>query len=459
MTKSEISEKRLFLKLCKLCNSGCGFKYIKYQLYYYVGIEMSVFVELIYYLKQKIVLTILIIVCVSASIVLTNLTSLIAHEAELDFDKYQETYNDGQFYEIRDRLMGDIYQVFEKKYDTTETLVQINNWLHSCDKFEYFEYCYDWFKVVDNVLTWENEENDDNIMYDALMIGEETINHFEFQVSEGRLFYPEEYIHQPDMSNTLQETTMTEYPVIVGNNLKSKYKIGDIIDFVSTFSCGKARVIGYFKPGIALPMGGDIRTIDNYVFMPFYSEFSGNETTAYMTSYYFQKNNGTVYSRYSVDDVQSMINDYMTYLGIPGAYFLCGSNNQWQPIFAQNLEGTVDGIRKLAIGITMFSIIILAVYMCIRILKSARYYGILLINGFNTLQIRLIILGEVFFMLISSLGMGTFVSWLIKDSKYREYDINLLMGLIPFAVIGLSGVAVALIILNKREISVTIKDE
>ena len=71
----------------------------------------------------------------------------------------------------------------------------------------------------------------------------------------------------------------------------------------------------------------------------------------------------------------------------------------------------------------------------------------------------MMIFGEVVVVMLSSFGIGLLISYVIKDNSYREYDINMLTGIIPMLVIGLVGALVALILVNKYDISTSLREE
>ena len=59
----------------------------------------------------------------------------------------------------------------------------------------------------------------------------------------------------------------------------------------------------------------------------------------------------------------------------------------------------------------------------------------------------------------SSFTIGLIVSYVLKDSYYREYDINLFTGVIPMLLIGLTGALVAFIAVTRYDVSTSISEE
>ena len=88
-----------------------------------------------------------------------------------------------------------------------------------------------------------------------------------------------------------------------------------------------------------------------------------------------------------------------------------------------------------------------------------RGFPLVILNGFSSRQIMRMIFGEVVVVMFASFGMGLLISYIIKDNSYREYDINLFAGVVPMLVIGFVGALVALIVVNKYDISTSIREE
>ena len=160
-----------------------------------------------------------------------------------------------------------------------------------------------------------------------------------------------------------------------------------------------------------------------------------------------------MYSKLNAEDLQEMVNDYASYLGIAGGYFVFGAKNQWQAVFATNLDNMIDDIRKIAIGITSFSALAIAIYLFVKIKRSERYFGIMAINGFTKGQIRNLVISEVFMIVIGSVIIGIAGTMLVHDISYQEYDINYLRGLIPILVTGVIGLIIGLIGVERQELS------
>ena len=420
---------------------------------------MVILKEFFTYAKKSCLLSLFIVLCVIASIVLFNSSSLIIHEAELDFDKYKEIYTDGHYMGLGDKLYDEVEKSFLSRNDHIDVLISINDWLHENDLFEYFE------GKIENIAYSDSYTPKTSEGYFAesmktYWISPDEIQHFDLTVNDGRMLSEEDFFHTAGMAMSPGAESEDEIHILAGNSLKSKYSVGDTIDMYHVLFAGKARIVGFLnKSANVVDQNGNVFCVDDNLVFPYFNTFTGNETEIYMRILYLQKNNGKIYSKYSVDDTQDMINEYTSSLGIPGSYFVCASNHQWQPVFSKNLDDVVSGLKSLAVGISFFSALALGLYLFIKIRKSLRYYGILLLNGFTAMQIKMMIFAEVFAVMASSFTIGLIVSYVLKDSYYREYDINLFTGVIPMLLIGLTDALVAFIAVTRYDVSTSISEE
>ena len=408
------------------------------------------------YVRRGIIISIFISACILVSIVLYNFSALVAHEAELDFDKYSEVFNDGQYYGVGDTLIGEYEKEFIELDNHAELLAQFNDWLHNNGKFEYYEGRNEGISYADkyNSKTSEGYFKERMITY---WLSPNEIQHFDIKVCEGRNIVKEDFVHTKGMANEPGQISSDEICVLAGHMMRSKYSIGDTIDMYHILFAGKARIVGFLeeKTNVVDSMG-NVQSLDNTFVFPFFNSFSGNESTNYMRILYLQRNFGKVYTKYSVDDIQEMFNEYTSFLGIPGSYRVGSSSNRWQPVFSKNLSDVVSGLKGIAIGISSFSAGALALYMFVKIRKSLKYYGVLLLNGFTGSQVKKMIFGEVLLLMSFSFAAGLIISHIIKDSYYREYDINMLAGVIPMFIIGLFGATVAVVLVNRYDIASSI---
>ncbi len=409
--------------------------------------------ETIIYMKKGFLITSVIIICTAISIVLSNLTSLVVHEAEADMKKYKETYADGKFYGIGDKLMGDAGEIFTKKENHVQILQDMNTWLHNNENFEYFEGRPDNVSYINPNVEGEFKDTYNDILK-AYWLGPEDIEHFDIKVKEGRIFKDEDFIHRENLTNENGQKCEGELPIILGSLFCDRYNVGDTIEIYNMFFMGTARVVGILETNSkTVNSQGNIYVLDDSVILPFFTEFSGKESLRYLRTLFYQKNNGIMYSKLNAEDLQEMVNDYASYLGIAGGYFVFGAKNQWQAVFATNLDNMIDDIRKIAIGITSFSALAIAIYLFVKIKRSERYFGIMAINGFTKGQIRNLVISEVFMIVIGSVIIGIAGTMLVHDISYQEYDINYLRGLIPILVTGVIGLIIGLIGVERQELS------
>lgn len=415
---------------------------------------MTLLSEFLMYMKHSIVITAFIACSIITAVVLVDFSSLMLHEAQLDFDKYEEIYDTGKYYGIGDNFFNEAGEALRNMDDYVDILVDFNNWLLRNGKFKYLEGREEYISYIDK--KGENHQS-----AESYWTSPEDIAHFGLSVCEGRMLEENDFIHTKGMANDTGLRSDDELPIVLGYGFMDKYHLGETIEVYHNLFAGKAKIVGFLNQDSTVfsIYTQSVLPLDNCFIFPFFNRFSGQESTKYMRILYYQKNFCRIYSKYSTDDVQDMINEYTSSLGIPGGYFVFASNHQWQPVFAENLDDIVGGIKGIAVGISLFSALSLGLYLFVKIRKSLRYYGILLLNGFSSRQIMRMIFGEVVVVMFASFGMGLLISYIIKNNSYREYDINLFAGIVPMLVIGFVGALVALIVVNKYDISTSIREE
>ncbi len=418
------------------------------------GGKMELISEFCAYMKRSFFICAFMVFSIVTAIVLFNFSSLMLHEAQLDFDKYEEVYDEGKYYGIGDNFFDEAGEALRNMDNYVDLLVDFNNWLLNNGRFKYLEGREEFISYIDN-------KGENHRSTESYWTSPNDITHFGLNVCKGRMLEQQDFIHTKGMANDTGLRSDDELPIVLGYGFIDKYDLGDTIEVYHNLFAGKARIVGFLNQGstvFSIYTQGVI-SLDNYFVFPFFNQFSGNESTKYMRILYYQKNFCRVYSRYSTDDTQDMINEYTSLLGIPGGYIVFASNHQWQPVFAKNLDETVTGIKGVAIGISLFSALSLGLYLFVKIRKSLKYYGILLLNGFSSRQIMKLIFGEVIVVMITSFGIGLLISYIIKNNSYQEYDINMLTGIVPMLAIGLVGAIVALIVVNRYDISTSIREE
>ncbi|MDO4720889.1 MAG: hypothetical protein Q4A78_09525 [Peptostreptococcaceae bacterium] len=108
------------------------------------------------------------------------------------------------------------------------------------------------------------------------------------KIDSGRKFKQDDFIVKKDND--------TVY-VILGNNYKKLYLLGDQFDLFFHGKKMKFHIVGFFEKGDYIPFDGKRYCLDNYIVMPFYDALYSpidEEEKIYQSIYYSQKNAGYI---------------------------------------------------------------------------------------------------------------------------------------------------------------------
>lgn len=98
-----------------------------------------------------------------------------------------------------------------------------------------------------------------------------------------------------------QETNFNQHDnkisLVLGNDFKNYYKIGDEIEFIYLYRTWIGTVIGFLEEETQIKLDDfSIYNLDNFMIIPFFDELSINNNlyfdTNFIQNYYMQKNNG-----------------------------------------------------------------------------------------------------------------------------------------------------------------------
>ena len=334
----------------------------------------------------------------------------LAKHTAVNNQKYDKAYEEGEYSILADRFFDEVEKELKAKPEYWNLLREFNNTLHSAKAFEYLEIREQFSEVFhyrgsdENLHGYENgntvrEEHRDEEVFSnikAIWLGEEVFSHFNLAVSEGRLFIPEEFVC------FLGQEQKQLPPVLMGDGFSGDYQVGDIIEVNNFVMRGQAQVVGFLEKGSSVMLLTQPQSLDRYLVFPMLcvqNQPELPEEIRFFRSLYYEKNNGLIYSDVSREDIQDIVTQECDKLGIHGAYLVCGANNQPTVDLGAGLDRAVAVICSFAVATSVFSIVVLLVYLLVKIRISKRYYAVLLINGFSQRDIAWMICAEAIVIL------------------------------------------------------------
>lgn len=427
-----------------------------------------VFEEFYSYIRQKPALLFWTILTGVLGMALSLCAGNLSKEAERQNKEYDRIYEEGQYTILGDHFYGEVEQELKAKPEYWNILKELNEMLHQSEEFEYLEIreqfseVFDYQGGVENLKDYEygyttmvehrGTEAFSNIK--AIWLGEEVFEHFGLKVSEGRLFETSEYDYYFGKEKEILP------PVLMGSGFRDAYQVGDII-YVNNFVMrGEVRVVGFLKEGSYTMNLATLQCLDRYLVFPMLrinDEPENGEERGLFRSLYYEKNNGLLYSCISREDMQSMVEAKCSQLGISGAYFVCGAENQPVANLGESLEDITKMIRYFAVGVLLFAVLILGLYLQRKIQQSGKYYAILFLNGFTRGNMITLILLEVFVILTGSAAGGILLGRIIVQWLFPGYQVGSIGMVSALLLSGITAVAVSLRSFWKTDISVHLK--
>ncbi|MBK1813178.1 ABC transporter permease [Clostridium sp. YIM B02505] len=240
----------------------------------------------------------------------------------------------------------------------------------------------------------------------ACAIDNTFINKFSNNIQAGRMLSSEDY------------NTKEYIPIVISADLKSKHKVGDIIeDYAKT----KYEVIGIFKPNVFVPLNNDISNFtavnENFIVTPLH----------YLETKDLPKDMQSVvnYTKY-YQDVYIELKDMNSYsafkekadkeaerLGLPFRIKLPADIIQKR--IHDELEFYSSELIIAFIIIILALLGIIAVYLSL-VLKRKREFGIKLAMGTSIRHLCLMLFAEVSLLVMMSLGIITSIILILRKS-------------------------------------------
>lgn len=195
------------------------------------------------------------------------------------------------------------FSEISERENIAESLMDINKRLHDSSEFKFIEL------DLTDIYTYA-EKQEDQLEIKAAYCDDNVFSFFNLKTENDIYFNEEDYV--------FNENTV---PLILGNDMKSKYLIGDTIKFyrqgyltdgkVIDFLCNDQNVI-YFNNAV---------NVDDYFFIPFPLEYPDKKYDRDIKEYQFRtmldRNNGIIVSDLKKDKVQQMINGFTDLYGLP----------------------------------------------------------------------------------------------------------------------------------------------
>lgn len=366
-------------------------------------------------------------------------TSIVCNLVIEKISSMNKSYNDLNLYSQKSYLWISENQfdneLEHKFWNSENSLQRIKNYytdMSKSDDYKYLEIC----KQEINIKTIDPNKNG-YISAKNYSVNLDCLNEFGIKVTEGRLFTNSE------MFINLSTETL---PVLLGYNLKDKYKIGDV--FEGTYLCKNFnfKVIGvlernshiiktniqqenvgefyyeYFDNSYITPlvnMEQAPKNKDDILFQKILYMFKLNATIAAPINY----NSGEIRSK-----MDALADKYDMY-----DFVIISMSNDKLSLLKLVSKNNIDIMIILAIVLFVFSLISLFAIFSAKIHKNTGQYAVHLMLGASKKCVAMYILAEVLIVLFLSHALSYMVTKIVFGSRV-EYTI-LWMGLSIITII------------------------
>lgn len=196
--------------------------------------------------------------------------------------------------------------------------------------------------------------------------------------------------------------------------------MGDEIFISFVFAERPAKVVGLLEEGSNIYYGSRFRNLDNYLIMPMFMNdiYEGQEIyNFYVNHMYVLRNEGTVATKLSIQDVEEILDSYSKEAGfeLQNAYYIEEAAMAEKINFDYGIEVVSFLVSAIAAAALAAAFLFVGVCTANRTKKNRRYFAVLAMNG---------------------CGKGQICSILLLDTAVIELLAGLLAGVLFTAVFG-----------------------
>lgn len=231
---------------------------------------------------------------------------------------------DGNFSEIRSRD------------NIVESLMEINRKMHNSSEFKFVEL------RLTNIYTYA-EKREDQLKINAAYCDNNVFDFFNLKTENNIYFNAEDYVFNEN-----------NIPVILGNNMKNKYSIGETIKFYRQGYLVNGKVIDFLCNNQNVIYFNNMVNVDDYFFIPFPLEFPNQNYDLDIKEYQFRtmldRNNGIIVSNLRANAIQQTINSFTDLYDLPNYSLSISYSEKEMHLLIYNFIGFLI----IAIGVVFF---------------------------------------------------------------------------------------------------------
>lgn len=368
--------------------------------------------------KRKKLLSVLMIIQCFVCTLLINMIFATALKTHSSVSKFSKFIGNKSYYWISDDIEEDDFSLYmenqngeyEKLKSLHEELKNEKSWtflsankqfisINSSDIPEKFLFQYEQGCPLEN----EDKSKKD---VKCLHVSQNLFSEFGITVSDGREFKTEDFAHKNGEC----------VPIILGNEYKNIFSIGQILNGEYLFEDFKFEIIGFLPELTEIPSLGDMGIIscDRYAIMPAFSRENNAEASFFDKASLDQYVNGIIISDMNYADVNERVQKLVLKTGTMKLNVIpeSGSIKNLTSISQKELSRLI----YIFVVLTIFTVMSISITINGFIRENYYEYGVHLLSGATVQFLTLQILGFISLIAGISFVLSSLVGWVLVSN-------------------------------------------
>lgn len=368
--------------------------------------------------KRKKLLSVLMIIQCFVCTLLINMIFATALKTHSSVSKFSKFIGNKSYYWISDDIEEDDFSLYmenqngeyEKLKSLHEELKNEKSWtflsankqfisINSSDIPEKFLFQYEQGCPLEN----EDKSKKD---VKCLHVSQNLFSEFGITISDGREFKTEDFMHKNGEC----------VPIILGNEYKNIFSIGQILNGEYLFEDFKFEIIGFLPELTEIPSLGDMGIIscDRYAIMPAFSRENNAEASFFDKASLDQYVNGIIISDMNYADVNERVQKLVLKTGTMKLNVIpeSGSIKNLTSISQKELSRLI----YIFVVLTIFTVMSISITINGFIRENYYEYGVHLLSGATVQFLTLQILGFISLIAGISFVLSSLVGWVLVSN-------------------------------------------
>lgn len=368
--------------------------------------------------KRKKLLSVLMIIQCFVCTLLINMIFATALKTHSSVSKFSKFIGNKSYYWISDDIEEDDFSLYmenqngeyEKLKSFHEELKNEKSWtflsankqfisINSNDILEKFLFQYEQGCPLEN----EDKSKKD---VKCLHVSQNLFSEFGITVSDGREFKTEDFVHKNGEC----------VPIILGNEYKNIFSIGQVLNGEYLFEDFKFEIIGFLPELTEIPSLGDMGIIscDRYAIIPAFSRENNAEASFFDKASLDQYVNGIIISDMNYADVNERVQKLVLKTGTMKLNVIpeSGSIKNLTSISQKELSRLI----YIFVVLTIFTVMSISITINGFIRENYYEYGVHLLSGATVRFLTLQILGFISLIAGISFVLSSLVGWVLVSN-------------------------------------------